>query len=79
MIKIHGLNSAIFLIIYSISRIIIEMFREPDFHIKFSIIQQIKEDLISRNIAFNDLDGIRVSFPISFLGSRNLLIAINSN
>ncbi|XVN43208.1 MAG: prolipoprotein diacylglyceryl transferase [Candidatus Rickettsia vulgarisii] len=34
-IKTLGLNSAIFLIFYSIFRIIIEMFREPDFHIGF--------------------------------------------
>lgn len=34
-IKIHGLNSAIFLMFYSIFRIIIEVFREPDFHIGF--------------------------------------------
>ncbi|UCM85334.1 MAG: prolipoprotein diacylglyceryl transferase [Rickettsia endosymbiont of Culicoides impunctatus] len=34
-INIHGLNFAIFLIFYSVFRIIIEMFREPDFHIGF--------------------------------------------
>ncbi|WP_341754000.1 prolipoprotein diacylglyceryl transferase [Candidatus Tisiphia endosymbiont of Dioctria rufipes] len=34
-IKIHGLNFAIFLIFYSVFRAIIEMFREPDFHIGF--------------------------------------------
>ncbi|WP_367363800.1 prolipoprotein diacylglyceryl transferase [Candidatus Tisiphia endosymbiont of Nedyus quadrimaculatus] len=34
-IKIHGLNFAIFLIFYSIFRIITEMFREPDYHIGF--------------------------------------------
>jgi phosphatidylglycerol:prolipoprotein diacylglycerol transferase len=34
-IRIHGLNSAIFLILYAIFRIIIEMFREPDLHIGF--------------------------------------------
>ncbi|WP_375318637.1 prolipoprotein diacylglyceryl transferase [Candidatus Tisiphia endosymbiont of Oplodontha viridula] len=34
-IKIHGLNLAISLIFYSVFRIIIEMFREPDIHIGF--------------------------------------------
>jgi len=34
-IKIHGLNSAIFLIFYSSFRSIIEICREPDFHIGF--------------------------------------------
>ncbi len=34
-IKIHGLNLAISLIVYSVFRIIIEIFREPDFHIGF--------------------------------------------
>jgi phosphatidylglycerol:prolipoprotein diacylglycerol transferase len=34
-IKIQGLNFAIFLIFYSVFRIIIEMFREPDYHIGF--------------------------------------------
>lgn len=34
-IKTLGLNSSIFLIFYSIFRIIIEMFREPDFHLGF--------------------------------------------
>lgn len=34
-IKINGLNSAIFLIFYGIFRIIIEIFREPDWHIGF--------------------------------------------
>ncbi len=34
-IQIQGLNSAIFLIFYSVFRIIIEMFREPDSHIGF--------------------------------------------
>lgn len=34
-INIRGLNFAIFLILYSVFRIIIEMFREPDFHIGF--------------------------------------------
>lgn len=31
----------------------------PD-NLKFDIIQQIKEDLINQNIAFNDIDGIRI-------------------
>ncbi|HJD56565.1 phosphomannomutase/phosphoglucomutase [Candidatus Tisiphia endosymbiont of Ptychoptera albimana] len=35
----------------------------PD-DLKFDIIQQIKEDLISQNIAFNDIDGIRIDLPI---------------
>ncbi|WP_425363616.1 phosphomannomutase/phosphoglucomutase [Candidatus Tisiphia endosymbiont of Hybos culiciformis] len=35
----------------------------PD-DLKFDIIQQIKEDLISKNIAFNDIDGIRIDSPI---------------
>ncbi|WP_375330217.1 phosphomannomutase/phosphoglucomutase [Candidatus Tisiphia endosymbiont of Nemotelus uliginosus] len=36
----------------------------PD-DLKFDIIQQIKEDLISQNIAFNDIDGIRIDLPIA--------------
>ncbi|MCC8372437.1 MAG: phosphomannomutase/phosphoglucomutase [Rickettsia endosymbiont of Pseudomimeciton antennatum] len=35
----------------------------PD-NLKFDIIQQIKEDLISKNIAFNDIDGIRTNSSI---------------
>ncbi len=34
-IKIRGFNTAIFLVLYSVFRIIIEMFREPDGHIGF--------------------------------------------
>ncbi|WP_250312257.1 phosphomannomutase/phosphoglucomutase [Rickettsia endosymbiont of Oedothorax gibbosus] len=35
----------------------------PD-DLKFDIIQQIKKDLISKNIAFNDIDGIRIDSTI---------------
>ncbi|MDR0296772.1 MAG: phosphomannomutase/phosphoglucomutase [Rickettsia sp.] len=35
----------------------------PD-NFKFDIIQQIKEDLTSKNIAFNDIDGIRINSSI---------------
>ncbi len=35
----------------------------PD-DLKFDIIQQIKDDLISQNIAFNDIDGIRIDSSI---------------
>ncbi len=37
----------------------------PD-NLKFDIIQQIKEDLISKNIVFNDIDGIRIDSTIGY-------------
>ncbi|WP_341757195.1 MULTISPECIES: phosphomannomutase/phosphoglucomutase [unclassified Candidatus Tisiphia] len=37
----------------------------PD-DLKFDIIQQIKEGLISKNIAFNDIDGIRIDSTIDY-------------
>lgn len=53
-IKILGINSAIFLIFYSIFRIIIELFREPDLHIGF--------------IYHNFTMGQILSFPMLILG-----------
>lgn len=35
-------------------------------NLKFDIIQQIKEDLINKNIAFNDIDGIRINSTIDY-------------
>ncbi|MCC8483675.1 MAG: phosphomannomutase/phosphoglucomutase [Rickettsia endosymbiont of Labidopullus appendiculatus] len=37
----------------------------PD-DLKFDIIQQIKKDLINQNIAFNDIDGIRIDSSIDY-------------
>jgi phosphatidylglycerol:prolipoprotein diacylglycerol transferase len=63
-IKVKGLNTAIFLIFYAIFRIIIEIFREPDWHLGF----------IFAHVTMGQI----LSLPMLLLGSY-LMIRVDAN